>query len=217
MLLMPIAPRDDERALNAELQIDLDELQGQGPYFFRHPLSVEWLKTVLEGTDAEVTGAGEVALELSRQGEGAYLLRGELDAKFSVPCARCLDEAVVAVPSELCVTVDRSDGHALPSQAEGDDDEIAEEDGVDRLTFSDTVIDLAEWLAQQVSVAYPIRAFCPRGEACLGLCGSCGKDLNKVAAGQDKPCRCAQELAEAFGAEESPWKQALRKIDSDPS
>ena len=35
-------------------------------------------------------------------------------------------------------------------------------------------------VAEQIKLAYPMRALCSRGEACRGLCSNCGAALNEV-------------------------------------
>ncbi len=75
-------------------------------------------------------------------------------------------------------------------------------------------------MTEQVLLAYPMRALCSRGEACLGLCMRCGANLNDAAQGLETvPERCPACGMRLDGIDdetpESPWKQALAKVKSE--
>lgn len=252
-------PRDAQaRELAADLNLDLVALSrgGPGPYRLQVELPVTWIASKLAHTDAEIQRPARVDLEVTVIGEGAsVLVRGVLDLEFSVPCARCLDPAQVAAGTDLCVHFVRGAAHSARSDDEEEDE--LESTAPDERSFGGTHLDLRPMIEEQILVAYPIRALCPRGEDCRGLCMHCGANLNEqppalrcAVCGQPgarvpvvnppghvedddaaDPDAAAQNTSDAklhtgagnaddagpvgegLGAEDSPWKQALRGLD----
>jgi uncharacterized metal-binding protein YceD (DUF177 family) len=207
-----------------------------------HELPVElpkaWVAAALQETDAVADRDGRVQLELTLQADQTLLVRGNIELFYTVPCARCLEGAAVDVGAEtgdLCVTfvpaervrswLDLPAGPAGPAGAsagpEQDDDiEPLDSAELDEIGYHGSKVDLREFLAEQVVLAYPMRALCGRGEACLGLCMRCGANLNDVAESLGMvPERCPACEMRLDGvddeAAESPWKQALAKVKSD--
>lgn len=220
---MKAVPHDDRTQLPPELDLDLVALarSGPGPYHIVAPLPAPWIAAVLAHTDAEVTQDGRVALEVTAIGDGAsYLVRGATEASYSVPCARCLAPAAVEAGGELCV-------HFVRDRVGGGDDrdEEDETDSPDERTFSGTRIDLGPLLTEQITVSYPMRALCARGEDCRGLCMRCGADLNAQAgAGPCEVCGAADaqvpiasevEHEPEAPAEPTSWQAALRQLADD--
>jgi uncharacterized metal-binding protein YceD (DUF177 family) len=209
------------------LRVDLDQLEPGA-----HPLVVElptaWVAKALEDTDAIVESGGVARLELTLQADRTLLVRGRLELSYAVPCARCLEPAPVDVGEEtgdLCVTfvpADRLRSWAEYTGAPDDEDEIEplEPAELDEIGYEGSTVDLGGLLAEQIVLAYPMRALCARGEACLGLCMRCGAELNS-ARGADgaAPERCPSCGLRLDGVEEdqadSPWKQALSKVNTD--
>lgn len=174
-------PRDAQaRELAADLNLDLVALSrgGPGPYHLNVELPVAWIASKLVHTDAEIQRPARVDLEVTIIGEGAsVLVRGALDLEFSVPCARCLEPALVPAGTDLCVHFVRGTAHSARSEdADGED---LDSTAPDERSFTGTHLDLRPMLEEQILVAYPIRALCPRGEACQGLCMHCGANLNE--------------------------------------
>ena len=229
----------------ADLNLDLVALSrsGAGPYRIQVELPVPWIAARLAHTDAEIQRPGAVNVEVTMIGDGAsVLVRGALDVDFIVPCARCLEPALVPAGGELCVHFVRgagSDALRDEEDAEGE----ADSDAPDQHTFSGNNLDLRPLVEEQILVAYPIRALCVRGEACRGLCMHCGANLNE----QPPASRCAAcgtpdprvPVVAAPGYEDetvtpgrpparpplgatpepvqdSPWKAALRSLHLDP-
>lgn len=212
------------------LRVDLDTLE-----IGTHPRSVEldpsWLAEVLAQTDARVDEGGTAELELTLQADRTVLVRGQLGLRYSVPCARCLEPAVVDVGSEteeLCVTyvpAERLRSWAEFTGKPEDEDEIEPLDPaeLDEIGYEGSTIDLRALLAEQALLAYPMRALCSEGEACLGLCMRCGTELNgaRSPAGEppDKCPSCGLVFSGEGGAEapseDSPWKKALSKVKLD--
>ncbi len=184
--VLPRTPHDADTA--AALNLDLVALarSGPGPYHVKAELPLPWLASQLASdwahTDAEITRAGAVDLEVTCMGSANILVRGQVDLHFTVPCARCLEPATVTAGGPLCVHYTR--GPKVDGSPDGgrddDDGEITEEEATspDEHRFTGQHLDLRPMLVEQLLVAYPIRALCHHGEACRGLCMHCGADLN---------------------------------------
>jgi uncharacterized metal-binding protein YceD (DUF177 family) len=201
-----------------------------------HELPVElpkaWVADALRETDAVADRDGSVQLELTLQADRTLLVRGRVELSYTVPCARCLEGALVDVGAEtgdLCVTFVPAerlrswlDVSASSESTAADDDDIeplapAE---LDEIGYEGSKVDLREFVAEQIVLAYPMRALCGRGEGCLGLCMRCGANLNDVAQSLGLvPERCPACEMRLDGVEdeapESPWKQALAKVKSE--
>lgn len=228
--------RDAHRLeLAADLDLDLVALArtGPGPFSVVAELPGPWIAGILAHTDAEVSQPGQVRLEVTLIGSGtSVLVRGELDARFRVPCARCLEPAEVLAGGELCVHFVRGGASDLLRDEEDADLAAEEVDRPDERAFLGTRLDLRPMIEEQILVAYPIRALCARGEDCRGLCMHCGANLNEqppasrcavcgtpgarvpvVAAPGDGEEEAATPVAGAAPALEPSWKAALRGID----
>jgi len=206
------------------LKIDLDTLE-LGVHEREVDLDAAWIREILAATDASVAAGGRAKLELTVQADRTVLVRGELDLRYRVPCARCLEPAVVDVGAEaegLCVTyvpAERLRSWAEYTGAPEDEDEIEplEPSELDEIGYEGSTLDLGALIAEQVLLAYPMRALCSAGEDCLGLCMRCGAELNS-ARGPDgaAPTRCPSCEMPLSGEaldepSDSPWKQALAK------
>jgi len=164
-----------------------------------------------------VTEPGTVQLELSIQGNGTVLVRGRLDAVFEVPCARCLAPASVDAGTAVCATyVPESEDALWPR----DDEAPLDPHDLERMVYDGRHLDLRPMLAELVAVAYPMRALCPRGENCRGLCGVCGADLN-LQEGSTECAECGRPHHGAAGESrdegaetehDTAWRAALRKL-----
>ncbi len=212
----------------AWLRVDLDDLARRGVRECRvaGTLPLAFLAAALEGTDAEVRAAATVDLSVTVQPDGVVLARGRLAGGFVVPCGRCLEDAAVDAGTEICATfLPRGRRIAAPESDEGAD--LAQSD-LDLYRYTPPVVDLADVVREHWAVAYPMRALCVRDQACRGLCGTCGYELNRL--GEDaRVCpgcgrslrdvsqRPADRALEAPEAEpQAPWKAALaRMLDGD--
>ena len=206
------------------LRVDLDALARRGVRECRvaGTLPVAFLADALEGTDAQVRATATVDLAVTVQPDGVVLARGRLRGGFVVPCGRCLEDAAVDAGTEICATfLPRGGRAAEPEPEEGAD--LAQSD-LDLYRYTPPVLDLADVVREHWAVAYPMRALCGRDQACRGLCGTCGYELNRL--GEDaRTCPgCGRALRdvsqrpsdrdlEAPGADpEVPWKAALAKV-----
>lgn len=189
-------------------------------------LPVAWLGELLGETDARVRQPGHVELRLSVQPDGVVIARGALVAVFEVPCGRCLEPAIVDAGARIFATFVRSDpteGAPLtrdPDVDEGDEGVALSADDLDVWIYDGEHLDLAAVVGEQVKIGYPMRALCSHGEACRGLCPSCGAALNDQPPGY-RCTACSGELTgPAVGSadpaeapvREGPLADALKKL-----
>lgn len=215
----------------ASLVIDLDTLE-EGAQELAVELPQAWVAHALSETDAVVPAGGAARLEFTLQADRTLLVRGHIDLRYEVPCARCLEPATVDVGAEsdeLCVTYVPAD--RLRSWADfpgaktdgAEDKEIEPLDSaeLDEIGYHGSKVDLRALISEQIVLAYPMRALCARGEACLGLCMRCGFNLNESGDSAPEACpSCGARLdgADALGPSaedstpDSPWKRALAKV-----
>ena len=114
-------------------------------------------------------------VHVSPQDKG-YLIKGQFSGAIELPCDRC------AEPSGLSV----ADGFSIFEEADPD---LSEEDnlGPRFLLFEEGTwfLDLAGVLWEQFVLNIPFKYLC--SDSCLGVCGSCGSNLNTDI------CQCEQE------------------------
>lgn len=208
----------------AALKIDLDQLD-EDHHEVDTALPSAWIAEILAETDAHVPNDGRATLTIDVQADRTVLVRGGLALRYTVPCARCLDPAPVdagAEAGELCLTYVPSDRlrrwAEVSGEGEGDDDEIEplEPGELDEIGYDGKILDLTGLAREQILLAYPMRALCARGEACLGLCSSCGANLNTEDRVSPERCpACGQRLDGSDDeGEDTPWKRALAKLES---
>ena len=207
------------------LVIDLNELsQTELSQSLTREVPESIVQSMLGATDARVGAPGVLSLSIQSIGETTLLVRGDFVVKLSVPCARCLEPAAATCRAELCAQAVKG---AVTAQAKskgsraGDEDEDIEVDldAPDTLVYSGHTLDLRDIITEQVVMAYPMRILCSLGEACRGLCHSCGRDLNKRKSSDGSPaCAACSEAGDAKAPAEvesttnSPWKAALQAI-----
>lgn len=182
------------------LRVDLAALRRRGVDV--HPVEAvlpqAWLAAVLGDTDAEVSTDAGVRLRLTLQPEGMVLVQGSLQLRFSVPCGRCLSPAAVDGNAEIFATFLTAAAAAArgpgDEASEEDDDEAAVPDAPDLWTYDGATLRLDPMVAEQVALAYPMRALCERGEHCRGLCSNCGFELNPLPADVLRCPQCGLEV-----------------------
>lgn len=86
-----------------ELEDDPKEMTG--------PLTPEWLRKVLQGTEVEPAGEADGQLNVTLTKNGAeVLVQGHLDLTVSVPCARTLDPAIYRLRPEVFLMLSPAGG-----------------------------------------------------------------------------------------------------------
>ena len=139
----------------------------------RLPLGRSWMTRALEGTGITPGGAadtaGELDVRLSKSGTDV-VVHGELRGELTVPCARCLEPArvavhepisVLAVPGSVLRERDARDAGDEEGDGDGDegDDDVIPYDG-DTLVLDDLVRD-------ELVLAVPMIPLCSEG--CAGI------------------------------------------------
>jgi uncharacterized metal-binding protein YceD (DUF177 family) len=199
-----------EAPVPEDLLLDLGALRRRG--VDRHrvecELPADWIRAALGDTDATVERSGRVGLDVLLQSDGTVLAKGSLELSFFVPCGRCLETFV-------------KQGHEAhaPEPAEDDEGLGLVEDDLDVWVYDGQSLPLHQVVGESIKLAYPMRALCPRGEACRGLCSNCGAALNEQPLGR-QCAACGAELEGiALGdlpeasSTEGPLADALRKLD----
>ena len=136
-------------------------------------------------TLAETQAAGEceflspVRLELTIAKEFDHLrVQGVVTTSVRLSCSRCLSEYETTVTSPFTIFYTKASGEPLDEEME-----LAEEDLV-AASYEGEEIDFTPVVAEQVILGIPLKPLCK--EECLGLCGSCGADLNVDTCGCDR-------------------------------
>jgi uncharacterized protein len=147
----------------------------------RVPVTAEWLATECPGLDAKPGDAGVTLTGRLEPTGDSYLLRGDIKGSLLLPCARCLEPALLALDLPVAVSyVETDDPHA-----DDDEDAVSEEDGGDVMPFSGGEIDLGPELRDEILLAVPIGVVCR--EDCAGICSVCGGNRNA------NPCDCEEQ------------------------
>lgn len=104
-------------------------------------------------------GQVEVRLDASRTMSG-YALRLQFEAALTGPCMRCLQDAGDSVEVDAREIDQPGDAEELRSPY-----------------VQAAAVDLRGWARDALALALPTQIFCR--EDCLGLCATCGADLNE--------------------------------------
>ena len=160
------------------------------------PVAFDFELTVpAESLDRELlleTSPVRFAGEVSRI-EAGYALSGELSWGGKLECSRCL----TAYPFDA----DESFSLMLYKRYKGEPGEPAEreldKDDLDVYFYEDPELSVLPIVEERIQMAVPMKPLCK--EDCLGLCPTCGKDLNQG------PCECREETID-------PRWEALSKL-----
>ena len=150
-------------------------------------VSRDWLLAAL-GADAVLKPEkdGRVIVHLEKA-EDVVHVRGHAEVALAGPCARCLEPVRLPVRAALEVAMFPR-GH----EPQPDPDGTLEDDDLGVSTYDNKEIDLASVVHDGVFLALPMVVVCK--ESCLGLCPSCGKNLN------EGPCTCEKPADPRFAA-----------------
>ncbi len=163
----------------------------------RRDLADSQVRALLASSGVELgPGPARMQLELhlghAEAAASVILVRGSLQAHFEVGCARCLGPAPIdAGEPDLRLTF-------LPEGPRVAEQELSADD-LDTYSYDGEEIDLEPVLRELLILAIPMAPVC--SEACRGICGGCGADLNR------EPCRCTAGEALA-----SPWVAELNRL-----
>ncbi len=126
--------------------------------------------------DESITGS----LEVSWVGD-FIKVSGRLATLVNSPCCRCL----APVSTRLNVPILLSYVGAEEGEATHDDDLELHADEMELIHFSGPELDLLPDVEQEIVMALPPQPLCEA--SCLGLCHSCGCNLNQVSCNCEAP------------------------------
>ncbi len=148
--------------------IDLKSVQ-DAPRHFDFALQPDWWHP--EGEDDQVLGMDgplDVRITIYRAGT-KHILEGRLSGTLRVRCDRCLEPCRHDLSKEFRLFL------APPPATAESEIELEQEDLSLDFVVSDEV-DLEEIVREQIYFSLPMKVLCK--ENCLGLCPSCGANLN---------------------------------------
>lgn len=111
--------------------------------------------------------------------DGENAINMKISFKYEESCSRCLEPSVCKIETTLF-------GRLVEGQEKIDsEDDSLEDDYDDRLYYENEILNLKDYIVNQVVVSLPMKSLC--SEDCKGLCILCGIDLNK------NTCECVHE------------------------
>lgn len=138
----------------------------------------------------EIPFKGDVSgvFSLTNVGSG-ILVQGKVTLSIPLSCSRCLEEFLLPLEG-LPIEEEFVHRTAFPEREDVTPDELC------LFTYGDDyTIDLADLIRQSTISSLPIQPLC--SPQCLGLCSTCGVNLN------ERACPCRSKSQEA-GSEKSP-------------
>jgi uncharacterized protein len=145
-----------------EYSIPMSELDAGGKEF-RFPVRAGWVRGALEGHEATAAGPdGALVVRASKSGHDV-VVHGTLDAELTVPCARCLEPARLAVHSNISVLYVPA---SKLSSGDGGERELADEEA-DTLPFDGETVALDDLVRDELVLEVPMIPLC--SEACPGM------------------------------------------------
>ncbi len=118
--------------------------------------------------DEEMVSLASAKITLTNTGKN-ILVTGEIKAAVKLTCSRCLLSSPQVIDVPIMEQFSDDAGYVLKSQ---------EDDNLEEINiFSDNIIDLGEVFRQNIILSFPLKPLC--FEDCLGLCQTCGKNLNE--------------------------------------
>lgn len=158
------------------LKIDLANIAGTPGARGRYSIAED----VAQIEDLACTGPVLGELQVENTGS-LLLLRGDLRAIVRFTCARCLGDFERPVAIEIEEEFAAEQTEADTATMDRDDPEAS--------AMSDFVLDVFEFVRQQLLVNMPLTSVCQ--ESCRGICPSCGQNLN------EKICACGAEPSDS--------------------
>jgi uncharacterized protein len=146
--------------------IDIDRLPQEG---LRLSRDFEFLSLDLVEENAVFLEPAHAEVTVRLVGE-EVLVQGEVTARLSFVCARCL------TPFEFPVA-SRFDLVYLPEDIEGLGDELAD-DKMDQMFYADRQIDLRAVVLEQLNLTFPAKPLC--APDCEGICAVCGEIIREA-------------------------------------
>jgi uncharacterized protein len=160
----------------------------------------------VQGEDSFRLESGNLKVHVDLDEESTVHVKGRLEARLGVECARCLDPIAIPVDQnvDLFFLPHRKD--VQPDEEDEDEVELKESDLVVAYYRGDR-LDLGEVVREQLFLSAPMKRLCQ--DACQGLCPSCGANRNRVR------CECApKDGAQALAGEDqiSPDEKSAKSL-----
>jgi uncharacterized protein len=150
--------------------IDIDRLPREG---LRLSRDFEFLSLDLVEENAVFLEPAHADLTVRLVGD-EILVRGEVTARLSFVCSRCL------IPFEFPVA-SRFDLVYLPEEIDALSEELTDEK-IDQMYYSGRQLDLRTVVLEQLNLTFPSKPLC--GPGCEGICAVCGEIV------RDAKCSC---------------------------
>jgi uncharacterized protein len=147
---------------------------------FGNCYEVQELEGLVSQQDFLLKGNLTAHCTLKRKGDAEVEMQGQLKARLSLNCDRCLAPYDFDVDAQLQVLF-KTDSFEFKHLKEL---ECNVED-LDTVILDEPVVDLDDVLRQQLYLALPLKSLC--SEQCRGICSRCGENLNVA------ECRCNYE------------------------
>jgi len=148
----------------AEFVIHVPDIDSEGKAC-RFPLRPSWVASALAGTDLRSDASAEsgiVDVFATRSGDD-ILVTGKIETRIFADCVRCLENAPVAVASEIgSLFSAKSDTH----RPEPDEDDLTPEELAREFYAGDDIV-LDELVREQIILEVPMQPLCK--EDCPGI------------------------------------------------
>ena len=163
------------------MMIDIDRLPAEG---LRVSRDFEFLSLDLVEENAVFLEPAHAELTVRRIGD-EVLVQGQVSARLSFVCARCL------TPFEFPVA-SRFDLVYLPEDVDGLGEELSD-DKMDQMFYTGRQLDLRAVVLEQLNLTFPAKPLC--APDCEGICAVCGEIV------RDAKCSCLVR------GTETPWNK----------
>lgn len=177
--------------VDTSLIIKVDQINEPRQAFLR-PLTRGFLTETFAGESQWSPRApSEVDARLTKVNARNVLLEGTTHVSLTSPCRRCLRDVESEQPVSFTLSlVHREEKKGAHARRDAEDDgegsvSSSFDDGADEERFDGERIDLAPLVREQILLALPAtEPLCTEG--CLGLCATCGQNLNDADCGHSR-------------------------------
>lgn len=126
--------------------------------------------------DYRVVAPVFLSLDVEKKDGTSYRVTGTVRTTLELECGRCLEGFPLPIESAVELRY-VPQAHDAAADAER---EITEDD-LTTAFYREGTLDLIELMREQFQLALPMKPLC--AQLCLGLCSSCGANLNRTACG----------------------------------
>jgi uncharacterized protein len=156
--------------VDTSILIDIDRLPSEGLHLSR---DFDFLSLDLVDENAVFLEPAHADVFIRLIGD-EILVRGEILAKLSFICSRCLTPYEFPVRSTFDLVY-------LPEELDAVPDELTD-DEIDKMYYRDRHLDLRAVILEQLNLTFPAKPLCSPG--CEGICAVCGEIV------RDGGCSC---------------------------